>query len=74
MIQTFTKSHHLRADDDELDKIPNRYLRSCPLGSIPHTHGTSTPNIKYKARKNKKNLYSHSPPQHPWLLAQFGQW
>ena len=66
MIQTFTKSHHLRADgddDDELDKIPNRYLRFCPLGFIPHTHGTSTPNIKYEARK-KPYFHCHLPSTH----------
>ena len=39
MMRTCTKSHHLRADEDDdvLDKIPNRYLRFCPLGFIPRT-------------------------------------
>ena len=37
MIWTFSKSQHLRADDDdEFDKIPNNYLRFCPMGFIPH--------------------------------------
>ena len=36
MIRTCTKSHHLRADDDdELDKLPNHHLRFCPLGFFP---------------------------------------
>ena len=40
MIRTCTKSHHLRADEDDnnvLDNIPNHYLRFCPLGFIPRS-------------------------------------